>query len=301
MKKLPTFTIIGASKSGTSSLHQYLNQHPEIFFSPVKEPHFFSALDQKNRTLGPGDSRRTANSVFEFNDYMQLFQKAQKEKAIGEASTTYISSPTAPQRIYDFNPEMKLIVIFRNPVERAFSAYMHLVRDGDETEKTFGNALDKEAERKAKGWDGLWLYRERGHYYTQLSRYFNLFPQNQIKVFLFEDLKKDPLEVVTQLFEFLEVDSSFQPTMSYQMNPSGVPRIKLLQNFINNPGFLKTVLKSIIPKQIRMRLISKANTLNLQKQKISDSDKAVLTEYYREEICKLQELIGRDLSHWLKA
>ena len=148
---LPNFLVIGAAKSGTSSLYMYLKQHPEIYMSPIKEPHFFSFDDESKMTKGPGDPIHKA--ITNFDDYQAQFDGVTDEKAIGEASTSYLYRPEAPGRIHAMLPDAKLIVILRNPVDRAFSAYMHVVRDKRETSKDFAEALSKEESRKAAGWE----------------------------------------------------------------------------------------------------------------------------------------------------
>ncbi len=187
---LPNFLIIGAAKSGTTSLYVYLMQHPEIYMSPVKETHFFSFDSESKMTKGPGDPIHKA--ITDFNEYQALFDGVTDEKAIGEASTSYLYRPEAPGRIHKILPDAKLIAILRNPADRAFSAYMHVVRDERETAKDFAEALSYEENRKAAGWEPIWHFTSVGHYYEHLKRYYDLFHPDQIKVYLHEDLNDHP-------------------------------------------------------------------------------------------------------------
>src|SRR5215203_3559900 len=169
---MPNFLIIGAMKSGTTALYYYLEQHPEIYMSPVKEPNFFSSQGQQN----------AVDAVTNIGAYQHLFKGASDEKAIGEASHSYLYEPGAATAIRRYIPEAKLIAILRNPIERAYSHFLHMVRSGTEPLDDFTQALqEKEAvgvhkERTFQDYIG------RGLYYEQLRRYFGTFPREQVKV-----------------------------------------------------------------------------------------------------------------------
>ena len=125
-------------------------------------------LDNKRVTFqGPGDQGRFIDSVHQLEDYQALFEGATHERAIGEASAGYLGSEVAPARIKQMLPEVKLIVVLRNPIEAAYSSYLHLMRDGDETIKDFSVALQAEAERTQDNWGLLWRYQQRAMYYAQ--------------------------------------------------------------------------------------------------------------------------------------
>lgn len=189
--KLPNFLIIGAMKAGTTSLHHYLGQHPDIFVAPTKETNFFaqeSALCFTGRTVSLPD------------EYAAQFSAATTQKAIGESSPAYLAVPLAPERIARMLPHAKLIVILRNPIDRAYSHYLMRRRQGREERKTFEDVLS-EPDR-----DPEHSYTERGFYGTFIERYLKHFPREQLKIFLYEDLVNDPKSVVHACFEFLEVD-----------------------------------------------------------------------------------------------
>jgi len=281
---LPNFLIIGAAKCGTSSIYMYLKQHPEIFMSPIKEPHYFSFTSETKKTQGPGDS--VTQAITEIEEYKNLFNDVQNEKAIGEASPTYIYQPNAAERIQNLIPNAKLIAILRNPAERAFSAYMHVVRD----------------RREPAG--PLWHYRNCGFYFEQLTRYFNLFPKDQIQVFTYEDLRSDQEGVLKNIFKFLDVDTNFIPDISVKFNVSGKQKSKLLHSLtlglFNNPNPIRWLSRHIVPESLRWKVTNRIRELNLISQKIPEKIKAELINGYRYDIIKLQTLIDRDLSHWLE-
>jgi len=299
---MPNFLIIGAAKSGTTALYDYLRQHPEIYASPRKETHFFSFGDQDPTTHGPGDTIPSAITTLEA--YQSLFQDVKDEKAIGEASPTYIYIPRACKRIQHYLPEAKLIAILRHPAERAFSAYMHVVRDGREPLADFPQALQEEKTRIQNNWGPIWHYTQGGFYYGQLKRYFDTFDRNQIKVYLHQDLNSNPAEVLRDAFQFLDVDDEFVPDMSIRPNVSGVPKSRALQWFLHviliKPNPIKTLARLFISEQVRWRVTTEIRNRNLVKTQFPSSMRQQLIEIYRKDILKLQELIQRDLSTWLE-
>lgn len=299
---LPNFFIIGAAKSGTSSLYMYLKQHPEIYMSPVKEPHFFSFDDQSKYTKGPGDPIHKA--ITDFDAYQALFDGVKDEKAVGEASTSYLYRPEAPKRIYTMLPDAKLIAILRNPIERAFSAYMHVVRDQRETAHTFSEALTLEKTRKAAGWEPIWHFTSVGHYHEQLSRYYSLFDREQIRVFLFEDLISSQKNMMKKIFRFLNVDQGFNPESSIKFNVSGKQKSQLFYQithwFFKEPNPIRWLSRKIIPDIWRGNVANWVRQRNLDKPVMLLEDQKRLTDLFRDEILRLQELIEKDLSHWLE-
>ena len=298
--KLPNFLVIGAAKAGTSSLYNYLNQHRQIYMCPVKEPHFFAFEGKEINFQGPGDSNRLRNAVIDFDSYCKLFQNASNEIAIGDRSTTYLYSSKAPERIKYYIPDVKIIAILRNPAEVAYSSFCHLIRDGDEQVFDFVKALQEEETRIRNNWAGLWHYRQRGFYYVQLKRYFEHFERKQIQVYLYEDLRNNPVKLLQDIFVFLNVDDSFVPNTSTRYNVSGIPKNKALHNFLTKPNLVKYMLKSFVPEEIShfIHTIIRKQNLNVE-SKLSPDIRQQLLQEYQTDILKLQELIDQDLSGWL--
>src|SRR5690606_26127042 len=171
---MPDFLLIGAGKCGTTSLHYYLQQHPQIFMSAVKEPNFF-ALEQAQAVNPEEDLQQFFHypwAVKNLEAYKALFASAESNQLKGEASTMYLYMPEAPQRIKYYVPEVKLIAVFRQPAERLYSRYLHLARENRLPSRDFKDALDKTS---------IWWQRndlvKEGFYYKHLSRYFYLFPK----------------------------------------------------------------------------------------------------------------------------
>ncbi len=298
MVKLPNFLIVGAAKAGTTSLYHYLEEHPEIFMSPLKEPKFITSNFLKFPFRGIGDDEVERKIIKDFNSYVTLFEDAKKEKAIGEASADNLYYfEQSPFFIKKFLGDVKIIIILRNPIDRAFSAYTHLVRDGREY-LNFEEALQEEEKRKKENWEFIWFYKDVGFYYKQVKAYIENF--SKVKIYLYEDLKDNQLELIKDIYKFLEVDDSFVPSnLRVKYNVSGVPKNKRLHYLLTKPNPIKKIIKPFIPQRIRRNLLNKIIQKNLLKPKMKLETKLYLKELYREDILKLQELIKRDLSHWL--
>jgi hypothetical protein len=291
---MPNFLIIGAMKSGTTALYYYLEQHPQIYMSPVKEPNYFCSGEQENSV---------GNSATRIGDYQDLFKDVSGEKAIGEASHCYLYEPEAAARIQDYIPDAKLIAVLRNPVDRAYSHFLHMVRNGSEPLTDFAQAL-REEETGGYQKRNLQDYVGRGRYYDQLKRYFNTFSRDQIKVYLYEDLSNAPVDILQDAFRFLGVDDSFVPDVSLRRNVSGYPKHKTVDKLLTKPSLIKDAVKIYLPARLRWRL-SKAfddlKTRNLvEPPPVQPEVRRQLIGVYREDVLKVQKLIHRDLSGWLE-
>lgn len=300
---LPNFLLIGAAKSGTSALYNYLGQHPEIYLSPIKGPCFFAFEDgEKVRFSGPGDqSYYDRNVITDLNGYLSLFDSVKNEVAIGEGSVLYLDTPAAPRRIKRYIPDVKLIAVLRNPVDRAFSSFLHLRRNGREPLADFAEALRAEETRIKSNWQHLWHYKRLGFYYVHLKRYYDLFHPSQIAVYTYDAFRDHPIEVLQAIFRFLDVGSTFVPDTAIRYNVSGTPKLRALHTFLNKRSIAKTILKSLLPGRLRQRVSHAARQWNLNpaKAELTEETKRHLVALYRDDILKLQSLIQRDLSSWL--
>ncbi len=296
---LPNFLIIGAPKAGTTSLYHYLQEHPQIYMSPVKEPYFFVLEDEQIDFQGPADSKK--DYVTDLETYCALFKGVSNEVAIGEASPGYLYSPKALERIHHYLPDARLIAILRDPVERAYSNFFNLVRQDIEPLTDFVQAMSLEEKRISNNWSFRWHYKQRGFYYTQLRRYFDLFDRDQIKVYLYEDFRTNSINVLQDIFKFLEVDDTFVPDISHKHNVSRVTRNKALHRFMLQSNPMKSMLKYFLPFSLRQDVRAKLLQLNYRnKPPLLPEVRKQFIEEYREDILRLQELIQRDLSKWLE-
>ena len=296
-QKKPNFIIIGAMKAATTSLYTYLKQHPDVFMTAIKEPMFFNNFQNNNdfKVLG-----RKTKKITTFEQYYPLFDAVKNEKAIGEASPTYISSENCPNLIQQHLPNVKIIAVLRQPVARAYSNFLHARRADRESISDFETAFNKETERKTENWSPLYHYKSKGYYAEQLERYFTLFPKENIKVLLFEDLVNNPIETTQELFKFLNIDKSFIPETSKKANVSGTPKgifgwiiMKLrYYNLIPNIQF-SNYLPNFMIQFIFNSAYKKARPL------APEIKKRLTHTYYKEDILKLEKLIGKNLQHWL--
>ena len=304
---MPDFLIVGAPKAGTTSLYHYLHQHPQIFMSANKEPHFFAFESQTPNFCGPGDAQAWLNtsSVTQLADYQRLFADARPEQKCAEASTMYLYLNDSCDRIAHYSHQnghqTKLIAILRHPLTRAYSHYAHLRREGREWESDFRRALEQESERKAKNWSPAWHYRSVGQYHSQIKQYLETFGPNAVKVYLYDDLQKDPQGVYRSIFEFIGVDTSIQIDTSVRHNTtSNFRKNRVVHHFLTQPNGLKSVLKQWIPKHIRQPLAAKAYRKNVvPSQPLSPTLYNELLPTFESDILKLGSILGRDLSHWM--
>ncbi|MEM7590096.1 MAG: sulfotransferase [Cyanobacteria bacterium P01_A01_bin.83] len=300
--KLPNFFLIGAQKAGTTSLCRYLQEHPQIYISPVAEPGFFAFEGEELKFSGPGADRLIKSIVTDLNSYCKLFEGAKDETALGEGTTLYLQNTKAPERIKHYVQDAKIIVILRNPVDRAFSAFMHLKRDDLEKieVENFSEALMQEDERIQKNWGYLWRYKNMGLYSAALKRYFEHFPAKQIRVYLYEEFNNHPRETLADIFKFLDVDDQFSPELLIRYNVSGIPKSRALYNLMKKENYLRKFLKTLIPSKTGKTIASYIRNNNMQqKPSLNVKTRKKVLELFREDIIELQEIIQRDLSAWL--
>jgi hypothetical protein len=254
--------------------------------SPVKETNFFAyeGKDTYENWLGPRS--RPAFPVTNLSEYAQLFADHAGEAVRGEASPLYLESPVAAANIRRQVPQAKLLVSLRNPVERAFSGFMMHVRRTRENE-------DVEAAFQADK-----HYVQVGFYYRQLARYYELFPREQLRVYIYEEFRDDPTGTMRDIFTYLGVEAEYAIDMSTKHNVGGYPRSKWLNQLLANPA-IRNIFEPITPGWA-LRALRRLQDRNYgQPPPFPPALRARLQELYREDIRKLEDLLQRDLSSWL--
>jgi hypothetical protein len=299
---LPTFLGIGAQRSGTSSIHQYLNQHPQVFLPSRKELRFFSHIQDEFHYSGPKDDRMRNDVVCSWPAYKTFFRNAGKYPARGEISPDYLSiADKAARYIRQYLPEARLFCVLRNPVDRAYSNFLYAIREGREPINDFRKALSREEERIRSGWSHFFRYKKTGLYAEQLAEYFLLFSREQIRVYRYDDLVATPLSMMRDVFHFLGVDPSFQPDVSLHYNASGTPRQAELFAFLKGVRMRLRPLDAVLPRRWRTILHGNIRDCVLRKpEPLAGDIRRELLFFYREDILRLQSMLQIDLSDWMK-
>lgn len=266
-----------------------------------KEPHFFAYEGETLTFRGPGDDWLNEAAVTTTEEYQSLFEEAPEDAVTGESSAMYLYEEEVSERIDSYCPDSQLIAVLRDPVERAYSSYMHLRRDGREPIGSFEEAVAAEERRIEQGWAPLWHYTRMSEYADQVQR-FQLFEErDQLHVFLFEDLVENTDRVVQEIFRLIGVDETFDPDTEVKYNPSGIATSQAVHDFISQPHSLKEWIKPLIPTSIRSKIARSLKRLNLKsKPELSPRVRRKLISHFRSDIFELQDNIQRDLSGWLR-
>ncbi len=313
--QLPTFIVVGANKGGTTSIYHYLNQHPEVYLSPIKEPHFFSKdIDvqlfshefaqnklQDIASYVNGDMQQEYHAAFvrEWDHYQKLFKLVKEEKAVGELSTSYLYSAVAAREIFNTLGKIKIIICLRNPVERAWSHYRMNLWTGNNNEFDFLKALKKDYTHQPKVWGNAHLYVELGLYYEQVKRYLDLFGAENVKIIFTEEMKADTTKVIKELYEFIGVEATFSPDTSEKYNEVYSPKYKNLTWLLNKSG-IRPLVKKFSPKFIKRAIVKLLYKGKDEKGAMSAEAKLFLLDKFTNDVNQLSVLLNKDLSGWLK-
>ena len=306
--KLPNFIVAGVAKSGTTSLHHYLRQHRQVYMNPIKEPTFFGSDDLRGREgfLPTIERERAALRVYldgpqlepaqylvtEWDDYVRLFRNVRDQTAIGEASVSYFWLPSAAGGIRSRLPDVRLIFVLRDPADRLFSWYLMTFRHHPGL--TFRAWFVKEM----NGGRDYGPAVDAGRFATHLQRFFAVFPRDRVRIYLYETLRADARGTLRDIFAFLGVDPDQPVDVSRRQNETVVPRFPALdrvrRRVVGNasltwwlPGSVRGALRGLYHR----RRASFA---------MDPDDRRMVIDHYRGEILRTADLIGRDLSSWLR-
>lgn len=284
MNSIPNFFIVGAAKAGTTSLASYLGQHPKVFMPDAyREPAFFAS--------GTGFD--------ELSEYHALFNDADdKYKAVGEKSTAYLFDECAAEKIAEYCPTAKIIIVLRDQVDMAYSLYQHNRREGLETVPRFVDVVELEANRlkdpkfseKVIGYHKNFCYTARAIYAPQLKRFTDIFPEENIKILDFEDLSNDTLNVVRDLYRWLGVDSDFMPNIRPE-NRGGTMRLQWIHDtFMQNTG-LRNIARALTTHRLR-RFIYRLNRRPSGYPSLSTKDREQFEDLFADDRRELKEKYG---------
>lgn len=294
----PNFFIAGAPKSGTTALYTYLRQHYDIFMPERKEPNFFCS------------DLEISCAVQDPEAYLRLFASAGTERRRGEASVWYLFSRRAADAIKEFSPDASIIALLRNPVDMLHALHSQRFLSGYESVADFGTAL---ARQRARGPAGIDLSRanesmrapfcmEIGNYAEQIERYLYLFGQDNVKVIIYDDFKRDTGRVYREVLDFLQVSNSFMPEMPI-VNAHVHVRSELAHRiFRRPPTYVRYAARALAPRPVRQLLAAKITELNTEiapRATMPADLRRHLQAEFAAEVARLGALLDRDLSSWL--
>ena len=293
---LPNLLIVGAAKCGTTSLHNYLKQHPDIFMTAHKEPHFLI-----NSEIG---TRRVHKAVTTLEAYKKMFETERDYRYKGESSVMYLAFPEfSINNIKKYlDPDVKIIIMLRSPIERAFAGYLHNLRYNPAEDLSFEEAVDKSEERYHQEEDMTpdTRYLHVGRYSSQVDSFMNDF-KNNVHVIIYDDYINDIDACLSNVFDFLEVGRISVDTSRKHMVGGWVFKNRFLRNLLILENNFKSLLKNFLPNK-RLRKVLKQKIMKIstvETPHLSAEMRKKLTKYYRKDIADLSKLLNRELNHWI--
>jgi len=285
MNRWPNFFIVGVAKAGTTSLYEYLKDIPGIYMSPVKEPGYFSYI---TRSFKPSNTRWIQNT----DEYLKLFDGVKEEKILGEASPGYLSFPKVAKEIHNKVPYAKILISLRDPVERIFSGYLMHYRLGN-FQLSFHDQIEKVMNEKEETiWKPRWL--NVSLYFEDVKRYLDIFGPKQVKIIIFEEWIKNPKDTINEILQFLEVNQVVTSFEEETYNPFVVSRSSAAKYIFKNrkiTDFAKKHIPSSARRIFKYRILTKKQ----EKPQMTAQDRKILIDFYKDDVRKLENLIGRKL------
>jgi tetratricopeptide (TPR) repeat protein len=284
--------ICGAQKSGTSSLLQYILNHPKVIKQSLNELPFI--IDDDIYSLGFSHS---------FKNYFH--EPKLGETIIVAKNVGVMHSPKAIKRLYDHNPNCKIVLLLRNPIDRAYSNYYYAVRKGEETIQNFEKALEAESARLIEN-EFKWrhcAYLDRGNYFKQIEEFLKYFSKEQLLIYTFESFKNDPKTIITELFEKLNIDPNINIEVEKKHNEKAAVKSKFLARALRNKSIIKKIIRNITSPQFRKKLkgnVIKMNETSFEQPKMNPETRFKLIQYFEPLNKKLSQLINVDFDYWNK-
>lgn len=290
MKPKVDFFIVGVPKAGTTSLYFYLNEHPQIEMSSEKEPDFFSYKDIQKQDLYYKKSR-----IDTFKKYNALYSE-KKNLVRGEASVSYLYYNGVPKKIFEYNTKSKIIIMIRNPVERAFSHYLMDKRLGYITE-SFETIINKQSSDKKSN---LFYqqYIELGKYTEQIKRYFDVFRSENILFIDYDDFVNRTSHEIDKVYSFLNLDNSTSSHVTKIYNSYTKPNNKII-SFLYSFGFLRSLVNYSFSSLIKEK-IQRLFFIHSDKPALIKESRNLLINYFTKDINDLSKLLNKDYTKWIK-
>lgn len=291
----PNFFIVGAPKSGTTALYSYLGQHPEIFMCTPKEPQFFAS-----------DIFGSQRNITTLSEYLSCFTQARTSR-IGEASTCYLGSPSAPQQIQEFSPQARIIIMLRNPIDVMYAEHSERLVDGAEHITDFAKAVDSAEPRRYRTgrFRGQCVvrpsYRELAQFSKQVKRYYDRFDRSNVYVVLYDDFASDTKRVYIAVLSFLGVSPEQECSFEVVNANRRIRNVRIHDLVRYPPEPVRSMLRACVPRSLRRKVGNYITLLNeeIRARPTLDSQlRRRLALEYGDDLRQLSSLVGRDLSCW---
>lgn len=300
MSRMPNFILIGRAKSGTTALQKILHLHPDIFMSSRKEPRFFVCEGGCPEFEGPV----LVDGVTTLEEYLDCFAEATHEKIVGEASPIYLNSQVATiaaENIRRHIPHARLAAIIRQPADQIHSHYHYHKSRNEESTSSIRLALEEEKKGLRARYSPGIRYLENSGCYLSLKAYFDRFSREQLKIFTYEEWNHSPGVVLSELQSFLEIEPYLTSSHVFKSNVTGYVRYPLVHRIFRKRSRLSRLLEASLPQRWHVPILEHGRRLALAKPRRMDLQlRKEIIDAKREEILKIQDLIGKDLSHWLE-
>lgn len=308
----PNFYLVGAMKAGTTAIYDVLHSHPDVFCSPIKEPNFFCddivpeafsdvfkpshSFDADSYVDGPMDQFVHIAYIRDPATYTRMFRHVCRERIVGDFSTSYLYSSTAAANIRKAVPNARVLIVLRNPVERAISHYLMDSRIGIANEP-LGDLLQKELAAPRRGWCITNQYIELGLYARQVRRYLMNFPRQRIKIVIYDDLRRDFQRVAEDICRFLDIDPRARGLDDVRRNTAKCSRFPEVNKWLYRSG-LKNAVSRYVPKNV-VGWGKKYYYGRTARTQVHPAEREWLRSIFHEDIHELSKLLHRDLSGWV--
>ena len=300
---MPDFLVIGAPKAGTTALHAALAGHPGLYMSAIKEPKYFLSDGPPPTKGGPGDALTYREHIWRREDYEALFDPAPPGTLTGESTPLYLYDRAALRRIRETIPGAKLIVIVRDPVERAHSNWTHLWSAGLEPVGDFVRACAEEERRIAAGWASFWHYVGLGRYGEQLEHLLTLFPREQVLVLRYRRLVDEPAQTLDEICAFLGVEQGVQTEIP-RHNVTSHPEPTLGHQAVGLAQRAGSAIGTLIPGLTAATLTGPLERYlqrhSRERQPLSWDQRQELIPRFEADIRLLEQVLGEDFGDWIK-
>ena len=298
---LPDFFIAGAPKAGTTAVHAALARHPALYMSAVKEPKFFLTDGPPPARGGPGDVQTYREHVWQRDDYEALFAAAPAGILRGESTPFYLYNRDAQRRIRALIPSARLIVILRDPVERAHSNWAHLWSAGLDPVDDFVLACAEEQRRIEAGWADFWRYTSLGRYGDQLEHLYTVFPRDQVLVFRYHALIESPGLVLDQICAFLGVPQGVLAEVPRE-NVTAHPQLSLRHRTVAKALRASSAVSNVLPGATTLtgsleRILQRDSR---PRQPLTWEQRQALLPRFEADIRLLEVITGEDFGNWLQ-